>query len=87
MKENKPEKQVNEFIVDYQPTMLTVDENIIYLALDSANTGLEYAKMCLAEHDVALGRTTLKNKVWAERIETDIIKMTKTVEELLPLLK
>jgi hypothetical protein len=44
-------------------------------ALAATGTGLEYAGMCLAEHEQALGRVTLKNRVWAERMERDLQQM------------
>jgi hypothetical protein len=41
-----------------------------------------YARDCLLQHDSVLGRTTYKNKTWAETIEKDILQMEKTLEDL-----
>lgn len=45
-------------------------------------SGLEYARECLATHETNLGRTTLKNKNVAETIEKDIRQMEGTLEML-----
>lgn len=42
---------------------------------DCIETGLEHTQGCLIDHDVALGRTTRKNQLWAETLERDIEKM------------
>ena len=42
---------------------------------DAIESGLEYARQCLCDHDAALGRTTHKNRTWAETIEGDIRQM------------
>lgn len=56
----------------YQPEILAIPkpevENIIY----SLELGLENTQTVLAEHDASLGRTTKKNKSWAETLEGDI---------------
>ena len=59
----------------YQPEMWTVREDCIYNAIDSIERGLDYAREALVNHDNALGRTTYKNKTWAETIESDIRQM------------
>ena len=55
---------------------------MIYAAIDSIESGLEYAKSELITHDSNLGRTILKNKRWAESIEADIKKMESTLAAL-----
>jgi hypothetical protein len=59
----------------YQPEMWTVPKDAIYAAIPAVESGLEYARECLAEHDRALGRTTYKNKTWVETMEGDIRQM------------
>lgn len=66
----------------YQPEIWQVEKDVIYAAIPAVESGLEYAKELLATHDRDLGRTTLKNKTWAETIEADIRHMTRTLEML-----
>lgn len=53
-------------------------------AKEAIKSGLEYAMMCLAEHERTLGRTRLKDRLWAERMETDIKAMTAIIDQLPP---
>jgi hypothetical protein len=66
----------------FQPEIWTVEKNVIYAAISAVESGLEYARLSLAEHDTALGRTTKKNKTWAETIEQDIRHMDNTLKML-----
>lgn len=59
----------------YKPEMWTIQKDVIYAAIPAVENGLEYARECLITHDSALGRTTLKNKSWAETMEKDIRQM------------
>lgn len=59
-----------------------VEKDVIYAAIRAVDSGLEYARECLATHEVSLGRTTLKNKTWAETMEKDIRHMARTLEIL-----
>ena len=68
---------------DYQPEMITLRRDYIDSAILRIEDGLEYARECSTTHEIDLGRTTLKNRLWAERMEDDIRKM----EELLVVLK
>ena len=52
------------------------------LAITALESGLEYARECLTVHESNLGRTTLKNKLWAERMESDIRQMEKALKLL-----
>lgn len=69
-------------LVEFKPEYWTVDKVIIRNALDCLETGLEYARQCLSEHDVSLGRTNKKNKSWAETIESDIRLIEKSIKDL-----
>jgi len=64
----------------YEPEMWTVRKDYIYAAIAAIKNGIEYAQMCLAEHDSALGRTTIKNRNWAETMEKDIRQMKQALD-------
>jgi hypothetical protein len=72
-----------ENIDTYQPEIWHVEKDTIYAAIPAVASGLECARECLAQHDSALGRTTLKNKTWAETLEKDIRHMERTLLMLL----
>lgn len=61
---------------EYTPEFVTVERDVLAInVLNAIRCGIEYAKDSLAEHDLSLGRTTRKNRVWAENMEADIRKM------------
>lgn len=66
----------------YQPEIWKVKKDTIYAAIGAVEDGLEFAKSCLEEHDLNLGRTTKKNKCWAETIENSIRDMKIALEML-----
>lgn len=66
----------------YQREMWTVPKDDIYAAIRAIGSGLDYARECLSTHDTNLGRTTHKNKRYAEMIEFDIRQMETTLEVL-----
>ena len=66
-------------IMPYLPEIWSVKKDAIYAAIPAVEAGLEYARECLTTHDSQLGRTTLKNRTWAETIEKDIRHMEKTL--------
>ena len=66
----------------YVPEIWRVEKDTIYAAIPAVESGLEYARECLATHEISLGRTTLKNKTWAETMEKDIRHMKRTLEML-----
>lgn len=53
-------------------------------AVAAIEAGLEYARECLQVHETNLGRTTYKNRTWAETMEADIKRMTDARLCLLP---
>ena len=67
---------------EYQPEMWTVEKDTIYAARNAVEAGLEYARECLAQHESILGRTTYKNKSWAETMEDDIRRMECALDDL-----
>jgi hypothetical protein len=80
--EENGRNNMEELFIEYQPEIWKVEKDTIYAAISAVEAGLEYAKECLAVHDTSLGRTTLKNKNWAETIEKDIRELTKTLAML-----
>jgi hypothetical protein len=60
-----------------------IKKGTVYAAIIAIESGLEYARECLADHDTALGRTTYKNRNVAETIEGDIEQMEHALD-LLP---
>jgi hypothetical protein len=70
----------NPFLQTYQAEKRVIEKDTIYALVLAAENGLEYAMECLAIHDQQLGRTTKKNKSWAERMEMDIRQMKLALE-------
>jgi hypothetical protein len=64
-----------DFCQTYQPEIWQVRKDTIYAAITAIEDGLEFARENLSNHDAALGRTTKKNKSWAETIESSIRHM------------
>jgi len=58
-----------------EPTICTVPAEEILAARRAIESGIEYLKMCLQEHDQNLGRTTLKNRRWGEQMDSDLQEM------------
>ena len=67
---------------DYIPELWTVKKDYIYAAIEAVRNGLEYTITELVTHDLDLGRTTKKNRMWAETMEKDIKQMEQTLEDL-----
>lgn len=64
------------------PVFLSIEETRVLNARRAIRNGIEYAQMCLKDHETALGRTTLKNRSWAERMESDIEEMVSALAML-----
>ena len=58
----------------FSPLKTIVEVKILRNAIHACELGQQYARDALADHDAALGRTTLKNMRWAKSLETDIQK-------------
>jgi hypothetical protein len=67
---------------NYQPDIWHVKADTMYDTIVAMEAGLAYAKECLLTHETTLGRTTLKNKTWAEIIERDIRHLELTLKNL-----
>jgi len=60
---------------EYKPELWTFKKEEACAAIRAIHNGLEYARECLITHETNFGRTTIKNRVWAERMEEDIRRM------------
>lgn len=67
---------------EYQPEMLTIKKDLIYKIIPCLQAGLENTQSVLMEHDAVLGRTTTKNKMWAETLEQEIRDMKDCIRQL-----
>lgn len=65
-----------------QPLTYIVSNQTRLDARQAIQSGIDYAVECLAQHEAALGRTTLKNKSWAEHMEADIKQMQNALKAL-----
>jgi hypothetical protein len=61
---------------------MTVDKDTFYAITSALFSGIGYARDCLLAHDLALGRTTHKNKTYAELMEADIKHLEATLATL-----
>lgn len=68
----------------YEPLMIQIPEQDLRNILDCLESGLESTQELLIQHDRNLGRTTKKNKMFAEMMESEI-ERTKTVIKQLKL--
>ena len=65
-----------------QPTYISVDQEVLIRALRAAEDAKEWASEILRVHDENLGRTTVKNKMWAIHLENSINLADKSINEL-----
>lgn len=76
-----PDKPL-DIIQEMKPELWHIDKFAVLNTIDALQSGLEYARECLSTHDSIIGRTTKKNKSWAETIEKDIRLIEKSIKEL-----
>jgi hypothetical protein len=76
-----------ESLIEYQPEMLLVKKDDILAAIRAMEAGLGFSYEVLNRHDTDLGRTTRKNRLWAETIEQDIRLMEATIKTFREYLK
>lgn len=67
---------------EYIPEMWTIEKDLVYKLIPCLQAGLENTQSALAEHDAALGRTTTKNRMWAETLEQEIRDMKDCIKKL-----
>ena len=65
-----------------QATFVSVDEEILRRALQTSEDAREFATELLAVHDDNLGRTTQKNRMWAEQLEKSAAGAKVSIAEL-----
>lgn len=65
-----------------QPEFISLDKEIIIRALRAAEDAEEFASELLRVHDENLGRTTLKNRLWASHLEKSVDLAHRSVNEL-----
>jgi hypothetical protein len=65
-----------------EPEMVSVDRELLIGALVVAEDAREWAVELLAVHDANLGRTTRKNRMWAQHLETRIAAAKASIAEL-----
>jgi hypothetical protein len=66
----------------YIPEIWPIKKDLVYKLIPCLEAGLENTQTALAEHDATFGRTTAKNKMWAEALEREIRDMRDCIEEL-----
>lgn len=59
-----------------------IDRTLVESAISCLQSGLENTQSALVEHDVALGRTTTKNRMWAETLEKEIEDTKDCIKQL-----
>ena len=67
---------------EYIPEIWSIKKDLVYKAISCLQGGLENTQSALVEHDVALGRTTTKNRMWAETLEQEIRDMKDCIKQL-----
>jgi hypothetical protein len=67
---------------ELQPTFVSVDMEIIRKSLAIAEDAKEFAQELLTRHDDELGRTTKKNKMWADQLEKSIAQTVSGISDL-----
>lgn len=66
----------------YQETYYKIGKSDLCSILNSLQFGLELTQEALIEHDNYLGRTIMKNKMWAEELEEEIKKFKNRIKEV-----
>lgn len=78
-------KVVPEIILgpqQYQPEKWVIEKDLVYKIISCLEAGLENTQSTLTEHDTSLGRTTTKNRMWAETLEQEIRDMKDCIKQL-----
>lgn len=67
---------------EYVPEIWSIKKDLVYKTISCLQSGLENTQSALIEHDVALGRTTTKNRMWAETLEQEIKDTKECIRQL-----
>jgi hypothetical protein len=78
----KPDSEFNLGPQKYIPEIWRIEKDLVYKLIPALEAGLENTQSVLVEHDAALGRTTAKNKMWAEILEREIRGMEDCIKQL-----
>lgn len=65
-----------------EPLIYTVEGILMDRIKACLEDGLENTQSALIEHDSSLGRTTHKNRWWAETLERQIAEMKAVIQKL-----
>jgi hypothetical protein len=66
----------------YTPELWTIRKDYIYAAQAALVNAIEYIKECQATHEANLGETTLKNRLWANRMRDDLLKAEQALDNI-----
>jgi Arc/MetJ family transcription regulator len=55
-----------------QPTMITIDEELIRRVIVALDLGLEHTRTTLAEYDDEHGRDSMRHRQWCETLEDHV---------------
>jgi len=69
-------------MMEMQPTYITVDQEVLIRALRAAEDAKEWGTELLFVHDRDLGRTTVKNRMWAMHLEKSKDSANRSINEL-----
>lgn len=67
---------------EYLPEIWEIKKDLVYKLIPALQAGLENTQSALVEHETALGRTTTKNRMWAETLEREIQDMRDCIKQL-----
>ena len=73
---------IGGLMLELQPTFVSVDMELIRKSLAIAEDAKEFAQELLTRHDDELGRTTKKNKMWADQLEKSIAQTVSGISDL-----
>lgn len=68
--------------LEYEPVSIAIDQHLLANIYENLQDGVEYMHNALTEHDSTLGRSTKKNRSWAETIEVDLVKAKQSISRL-----
>lgn len=71
-----------EGLIKYEPEKVSIPVLEIENIIDALQAGLEHTESSLIEHDATVGRTTRRNKFWAQTLEADILALKNSIEFL-----
>lgn len=67
---------------EYYPEIWSVKKDTIYAAIHSLQNGLAYTREMLQGRDRSFGRSIISDQIIAQRMETDIMHMERTLAML-----